>query len=252
MEMMAAAVPRSSRPFFSRRFLLPDAPDAGQHRVRDFCSGDRKRIGGSGPQAADTPREKCCRFDGDASGRRIYAYANNDPLNLIDALGLDSYSFYAATKSVFLGPVNSGFSHTSVIIVDVGDMGTTYTDLAAGPSNSFGKVGTLFGLSTLTPAYTGDRLADDLSGQLSSNQLTPIQVPPGQTPEDFAANLTAAADTYQGGDEYDAMGGGGFLGYNSNSFAAGVIGAAGGIPPSLSATLPGYFTPLPMAKQNCQ
>jgi RHS repeat-associated protein len=187
-----------------------------------------------------------------AAGPNVYAYANNDPLNLIDALGLDSYSFYAATKSVFLGPVNSGFSHTSVIIVDVGDMGTTYTDLAAGPSNSFGKVGTLFGLSTLTPAYTGDRLADDLSGQLSSNQLTPIQVPPGQTPEDFAANLTAAADTYQGGDEYDAMGGGGFLGYNSNSFAAGVIGAAGGIPPSLSATLPGYFTPLPMAKQNCQ
>ncbi len=87
MEMMAAAVPRSSRPFFSRRFLLPDAPDAGQHRVRDFCSGDRKRIGGSGPQAADTPREKCCRFDGDASGRRIYAYVGNDPLNLTDPTG---------------------------------------------------------------------------------------------------------------------------------------------------------------------
>jgi hypothetical protein len=88
MEMMAAAVPRSSRPFFSRRFLLPDAPDAGQHRVRDFCSGDRKRIGGSGPQAADTPREKCCRFDGDASGRRIYAYVENDPVNNIDPYGL--------------------------------------------------------------------------------------------------------------------------------------------------------------------
>ncbi len=86
---MAAAVPRSSRPFFSRRFLLPDAPDAGQHRVRDFCSGDRKRIGGSGPQAADTPREKCCRFDGDASGRRIYAYADNDPIDYVDPLGED-------------------------------------------------------------------------------------------------------------------------------------------------------------------
>jgi hypothetical protein len=91
MEMMAAAVPRSSRPtcrpFFSRRFLLPDAPDAGQHRVRDFCSGDRKRIGGSGPQAADTPREKCCRFDGDASGSRIYAYTGNDPVNRVDPSG---------------------------------------------------------------------------------------------------------------------------------------------------------------------
>ncbi len=66
---------------------MPAAPAAGQHRVRDFFSGDRKRIGGGRPQAFETPPEKCCRSDGDASGRRIYAYAGNDPLNLTDPSG---------------------------------------------------------------------------------------------------------------------------------------------------------------------
>jgi hypothetical protein len=40
------------------------------------------------PQAAETQREKCFRFDGDASGRRIYAYVQNNPLNLLDPYGL--------------------------------------------------------------------------------------------------------------------------------------------------------------------
>ena len=89
----ASGTPRRTAPaLFSRRFCLPAAPAAGQHRVRDFCSGDRKRIGGGRPQAAERPREKQCRSDGDASGRRIYAYANNDPLDLIDPLGLCSTS----------------------------------------------------------------------------------------------------------------------------------------------------------------
>ncbi len=43
------------------------------------------------PQAAETQREKCCRFDGDASGRRIYAYTGNDPLDFTDPLGLDPW-----------------------------------------------------------------------------------------------------------------------------------------------------------------
>jgi len=72
---------------------LPAAPAAGQHRVREFCSGDRQRIGGGTPQAFETPRENCCRFDGDASGRRIYGYTENDPLNGVDLSGLDEDPF---------------------------------------------------------------------------------------------------------------------------------------------------------------
>lgn len=39
-------------------------------------------------QAVETSRENPCLFDKSTSGRTIYAYTNNDPLNNVDPLGL--------------------------------------------------------------------------------------------------------------------------------------------------------------------
>jgi len=95
------------------------------------------------PQAAETPREKCCRSDGDASGRRIYAYVLNDPLNLIDPYGLNWQSVvwsgvkgaaYGAAGAVVIGGAAAGavFLGAPVAVVTgvvgvVGVVGGVYT-----------------------------------------------------------------------------------------------------------------------------
>jgi len=44
-------------------------------------------ISGIRPQAIETPRESCAWYGEGASGRRIYAYVGNDPLNNVDPNG---------------------------------------------------------------------------------------------------------------------------------------------------------------------
>jgi hypothetical protein len=217
MEMMAAAVPRSSRPtcrpFFSRRFLLPDAPDAGQHRVRDFCSGDRKRIGGSGPQAADTPREKCCRFDGDASGRRMYGYVENDPLDEIDPLGLDTlvitsgynggYNFFGHSALAFTGqglysygtadPYGSGV--TSYLQRQLSDRSVTITRLSTTPRQEQSMAAyyqSKFGPGSHYSAFGGHNCADASGGALTSSGAVSSPTGLATFPADVGAAAAAA------------------------------------------------------------
>ena len=92
-----------------------------------------------------------------------------------------------------------------------------------------------------------------------------LPVPADQTPQQFAENLRAAAAAYGNDQPYSALPGWehlfngvifpvpgspkipflGIPGYNSNSYVAGVIRAAGGIPPTLPVDVPGYGKPLP-------
>jgi hypothetical protein len=94
--------------------------------------------------------------------------------------------------------------------------------------------------------FPGDRKIND------NSQLLPIQVPSGQSPSQFAANLRAAAASYSNNQAYSLFPGiTPQTAYNSNSFVSGVIQAAGGNAPRTDPfSTPGYDIPLPLALPN--
>ena len=93
------------------------------------------------------------------------------------------------------------------------------------------------------PNYSGD-------SECHAQTKTLVQTPNGLTDNQFIINLIQAAASYNNNLPYSfptningAMPPGT---YNSNSVVSGVINAAGGTPPSLPVSTPGYGNPIPL------
>ena len=88
----------------------------------------------------------------------------------------------------------------------------------------------------------------DFPGDQTVGAIVRLPVPENQTPQQFADNLRAAAAAYGNNQSYVAAPDrrASTAGYNSNSYVAGVIRAAGGVPPPLPVNVPGYGKPLPV------
>jgi len=187
---------------------------------------------------------------GYAGGVNLYAYVQNDPLNLTDPNGQDpqdtrspdqTLQFYVAVHpAAFSG---DPFFHGAIWIVNSNTYSGGITTLGGQPA----------------PALTSTGLAlvgnSNFLGDLNINnnsQLLPIQVPSGQSPSQFATNLTAAAASYGNNQPYSLFPGiTPQTAYNSNSFVSGVIQAAGGNAPGTGPfSTPGYGIPLPLAPSN--
>jgi|GEM_PF-4241257 len=182
---------------------------------------------------------------GYAGGLNVYGYVGNDPLNLMDPNGMDvpdpstgKYSFYVAVHSA--GFSHDPFFHGSIWIVNNNTYSGGISTLGGQPA---------LGLTSTSLALTGaPDFPGDLKSVTSQSQMFSIQVPAGQTPSQFASNLTAAAASYQNNQPYS------FFpsispqtAYNSNSFVSGVIRAAGGAAPDIASfSTPGYGRPLPL------
>lgn len=99
--------------------------------------------------------------------------------------------------------------------------------------------------------YTGENHIQDVAQQIASYKYTPVE-----TPEKFNGDVGAfveelyrVAATYKDTVQYAYYPTMTSQGYNSNSFVAGVIVAAGGVPPEINVPqnrFPGYTKPLPL------
>jgi hypothetical protein len=111
----------------------------------------------------------------------------------------------------------------------------------------FGNTSPLNWLGNLQTSFNNPK--DSLSNSATSQTVT---TPSGMTDTKFINNLIDAAKKYQNDLNYDLFPESG-SGYNSNSYVAGILKAAGATPPTLRQVLPdggtfrapGYSKPIP-------
>jgi RHS repeat-associated protein len=175
----------------------------------------------------------------------LYAYVGNDPVNGIDFSGerwevtwhaVDTQVTGARHAAVRFTPNNQGAVKGNPLFNNVNSNGERYMTFSAGPTNL--KLGSSVNRSS------------DLGPQDGSVQL---DLPKG-TNEFQVFNRVATADRqYNDNLDYDFFpakdGDRSILvaddGYNSNSYAAGLLEAAGIKVPALPVAVPGYDKPVP-------
>jgi len=190
-----------------------------------------------------------------------YAYVGNSPLSWSDPSGLRVY----ISGHTAAAPVGQLFTppsyHLSLVLIPddpipfQGQLGwepKPGTGVGPYPSQTLGAQPDVFLMLRSMPNYSSDNLQ---SGQYS--QIIPT--PPGLTDTQFINNLVKASSCFLGV-PYSFPDQNGYMGagkYNSNSYVAGLIIAAGGTPPSLDMNgqwqAPGYSNPVPLSsfKKSC-
>ncbi len=177
----------------------------------------------------------------------LYAYVTGDPINLGDETGL----------AVLIGKHSAFFpgdpeNHAAIVLrpddpsqfsgqpwfTRTGGQEATLGGQAWGTGSNYTWWPTPFGRLHGVANFPGDN-------PRNLSNLTPVSCPTGMNDTQFITALINAASRYDNNAPYDPLPS--RLGpyYNSNSYAAGVIRAAGGTPPPL-ANVPGYNKSLPI------
>ncbi len=171
----------------------------------------------------------------------------NDPINLVDESGLAVLS--GTHPAVFprdpanhglivMRPDNPGQFATHPWFGATGGRQATLGGQAGGIGSNYTFWPTPFGRLRGAPNFPGD-------DPRNLSNLTPVACPVGMNDTQFINELINAASRYSGNAFYDPMPIGSGPYFNSNSYAAGVIRAAGGTPPPIPRA-PAYNKPLPI------
>ena len=183
----------------------------------------------------------------------FYAYVGNDAVNASDPSGLAAY---LGAKPIADGPDKKNFPHHTVILMipdnpkDFGnrtgwkDMGNGYisSTLSGQPSEGDQWITAIPSNPDNKLIYTPNHPSDQIQ---NLTELQRIPTPNGMTDTQHISGLIKSAASYKNNAQYNLApveeGG-----YNSNSFTAGVIRSAGGTPPKIDYSAPGYPKPLPL------
>jgi len=172
------------------------------------------------------------------SGRdgNLYLYSFTDPINLFDPSGL---AVFIGQHHGFLDFLLNPFNHTAFVFRP-DDPAAFATDPWFTATQ--GHVATLGGQQSggslvSAPNYPGD-------DPTNLTDLTRVSCPTGISDTDFIRRMLSAARRYRNDEPYAPFPA--VLTYNSNSYTAGIIRAAGADPPALPGSQPGYSRPLPI------
>ncbi len=179
---------------------------------------------------------------GEAEGVNLHQYARNNPTRYVDRLGLE----------VLIG------QHYALLVGGYAWQPGMHQTLVFRPANpqdfvnnpnfapSGGASATLSGQMSWASGslYSAWNYAGDTPGGLSD--LTVIPTPPGLTDSQFINNIIAAAGAYRDNLPYGPFPDSRFVTFNCNSYAAGVVEAAGGALPDLPGWQPGSWRPIPI------
>jgi RHS repeat-associated protein len=177
-----------------------------------------------------------------AGGINLFVYSENNPINAVDPFGL---LVQVGQHPAFINHPSNPYSHTAIVLRP-----SNPADFKNHPffQNTNGTMAILSGHARFegttlflisTPNYPGD-------DPCNLTDLTTVASPQYMTDTDFINALIAADRSYNNNTPYNVWPYLGNYEYNSNSFVSGIIKAAGGVPPVLSGSQPGYSQPLPL------
>jgi RHS repeat-associated protein len=166
----------------------------------------------------------------------LYGYSFIDPINLLDPSGL---AVFVGQHAGFLDFLLNPFNHTAIVF---------RPDNPAAFATDPYFTATQGHVATLGGQMSGGRLvtAPNYPGDDPTNltDLTRVSCPSGISDTDFIRQMLNAARRYRNNELYLPFPG--VFTYNSNSYTSGIIRSAGGVPPVLPGSQPGYNKPLPI------
>jgi RHS repeat-associated protein len=179
-----------------------------------------------------------------AGGLNPYAYAHGNALRYVDPFGLE---VLVGQHPAFLNKSFNPVNHAAIVLRpdNPGDFAEhplfrhSGGTLATIGGQAFGEGFGFFGNLVTAFNYPGDQ-PENL------HDLTTVCAPEGATDTEFILKLIEAAESYGNDQSYDPFPDPFGMFFNSNSYASGVLKAAGAKVPDLPGSRPGYSRPLPL------